>query len=162
MDSPLGPALANIFMIHLEKLFFKDMIPQPLFYGQYVDDTFALFKNLDEANCFLDYINSLYPNIKFTMEVESDNNLSFLDVKVVRGDGSFQTGVFRKSTFTGQGSNFLSFCSSLFKKNACRTLIHRAYNLSSGYKEFHKEILCLSQYFMNNSFPTDCFLPSSS
>ena len=48
MGSPLGPALANIFVgYQKEKLFIDNN--QPLIYFRYVDDTFAMFE--DESNC---------------------------------------------------------------------------------------------------------------
>ena len=48
MGSPLGPALANIFVGYQEEKLFIDN-NQPLIYFRYVDDTFAMFEN--ELNC---------------------------------------------------------------------------------------------------------------
>jgi len=42
MGSPLGPALANIFVGHQEEKLFK-VVNRPLAYFRYVDDTFAVF-----------------------------------------------------------------------------------------------------------------------
>ena len=50
------------------------------FYRRYVDDTFALFNTEQDALSFFSYINSQHPNIKFTMEREENQKLSFLDV----------------------------------------------------------------------------------
>ena len=52
MGSPLRPSFANIFMCHLEESIFSEC-PQdirPKLYKRYVDDTFALFENFDQAN----------------------------------------------------------------------------------------------------------------
>ena len=125
----------------------------PLFYSRYVDDTFVLFKGEYEADLFLDYVNTLHPNMKFTIEKEENNCLSFLDVQVYRQDDSFNTTIFRKKTFTGLGSNFYSSCYFNFKINSIFTLLNRALVLSSNWNAFHNEILFLVNFFKGNCFP---------
>ena len=51
MGSPLGPAQTNIFMCSFEKRGLKDCSHSlnPVFYRWYVDDIFALFSSLDQA-----------------------------------------------------------------------------------------------------------------
>ncbi|XP_066964233.1 uncharacterized protein [Macrobrachium rosenbergii] len=83
MDSPLGPTFGNSSMCSLEERMLDDCLLRfhPLFHSRYVDDTLVLFKGEYEANLFLDYVNTLHPNMKFTIEKEN-NCLSFLDVQV--------------------------------------------------------------------------------
>ena len=66
---------------------------------------------------------------------------------------TFTTSLYRKSTFTGLGTNFCSFCQYLFEVNAIKTLIYRAYNICSTYKAFHNKIQFLVKYFCSNCFP---------
>ena len=122
-----------------------------------MDDTFLLFKEKEHASLFLNFINSFHVNIKFTMDVEANNELSFLDVLVSRCNGHFLTGVFRKKTFTGLGMNFFSNCSFSFKLNACKTLLFRAYSLSSNWFKFHEEMSFLKSYFSKNCYPYHIF-----
>ena len=142
-------------MCFLEEGIFSDCPEEfrPKFYRRFVDDTFALFQNLDEANKFLNFINSRHPNIKFTMETEQEDCLSFLDISVSRTNNNFSTGVYRKPTFTGLGLNFYSFSSFKFKLNSCKTLLHRAYNICSDWAKFHSEMLFLTEYFGKNCYP---------
>ena len=85
MGSPLGPVLANIFLSNLENEKFKSFEGAlPVTYKRFVDDTFAIFNNKQESNMFFEYLNNLHPNIKFTKEDESANNLAFLDVLITR------------------------------------------------------------------------------
>ena len=60
MMSPLGPALANIFMCSFEKKLVKDCpySLKPAFYRRYVDDIFVLFSSLKQAEYFKKYLSS--------------------------------------------------------------------------------------------------------
>ena len=59
MGSPLGPALANIFLgFHEVKLFSGNK--EPLYYKRYVDDTFVLFEDRENAQKFLLVLNSIH------------------------------------------------------------------------------------------------------
>ena len=69
MGNSLGPILANIFMAQLEETKIVDE-SYPKFYRRYVDDTFCLFNQKEDANNFLEHINKLHPSIRFEMEVE--------------------------------------------------------------------------------------------
>jgi len=153
---PLSPSLANIFLSYHEQKWL-DSCPKefsPVFYRRYVDDTFVLFKKESHAKLFHEFINDKHPNIKFTMEVENNNKLSFLDVLINRYNDDFITSVFRKETFSGLGSSFFSFCPEIFKVNAIRTLIYRAYHLSSSYATLHGEFRFLISYFKKNGYPS--------
>ena len=79
MGSPLGPVLANVFMVDLETKTAPRLNSCMLVWKRYVDDTFTVVKKgkRDEVNTLL---NNFHPNIKFTHEVENDRQISFLDV----------------------------------------------------------------------------------
>ena len=70
-----------------------------------------------DAKNFLNYLNKQHSNIKFTIEFEKDKNLAFLDVLIDNGSGKTITSVFRKATFTGLLTNFLSFTLYSYKIN---------------------------------------------
>ena len=111
MGSPLGPTLANAFMCYWEDKWLSDCPTsfKPLVYRRYVDDIFLVFSTPDHPNLFLEYLNSKHPNIKFTCELEENNCLPFLDVKITRTPSNFTTSVYRKPTFTGLLSKFQAF-----------------------------------------------------
>lgn len=52
MGSSLGPVLANIWMAYLEDqhLLIEETVPLPVFYRRYADDTFCLFRSLEDAH----------------------------------------------------------------------------------------------------------------
>ena len=113
---------------------------KPLYYRRYVDDTFLVFSDFSHIQLFLNYLNSKHPNIKFTCDVEKDFELPFLDVQITRHNGKFCTSVYRKSTFTGLGLNYLGFSPVRFKINSVRTLINRAYSVCSDFTGFHLDM----------------------
>ena len=108
MSSPLGPALANIFVGYQEAKLFN-IAKRPLVYCRYVDNTFAVFNNEEDCNTFLTHLNSLHPSLRFTYEKESNHSLPFLNVLVEMHDSEFLTLVYRKPTFTGQYLRWNSF-----------------------------------------------------
>ena len=128
MGSPFALVLVNIFMGHHEKLWLENFHGSKiLFYRQYVDDTFCLFNPDRDATVFLVYINSRHPNIKFTMEKQTNYKLPFLDVLVDNHDPSSSlTRVYRKKTFTGLLTNYFSFSSYSYKVGVIKTLVDRA------------------------------------
>jgi len=130
MGSPLGPALANIFVGHQEQKLFN-VVNRPLAYFRYADDTFAIFNNEDDCNAFLSHLNSLHPSLCFTHEKESNHSLPFLDVLVERRDSEFSTSVYKKPTFTGQYLGWNSFSPHKRKINLIGTLVHRAFMICS-------------------------------
>ena len=70
-----------------------------------------------------------------------------------RLDDSFNLSIFRKPTHTSLGLNYFSYVPLIYKINAIKSLIHRAYHLCSNFNLFNGEIENLNQYFNNNNYP---------
>ena len=151
MGSQLGPALANIFVGYYENKLFQT-INELFFYTRYVDDTFSSFRTKADADQFFLTLNSLHPALKFTMEKEANQTLSFLDVKVDKSEKQFQTSVYRKPTFTGRYMRWDSFGPSERKTNLIETLVHRALVICSPGK-VKQELDCIRSILKNNGYP---------
>ena len=94
MGSPLGPVLANIFMVELENKIIPNLTEKISLWQRYVDDTFT-FIRLDEIENVKSILNNFHENIKFTHEVEIEKKISFLDVSITRlENGEFKTEIF--------------------------------------------------------------------
>ena len=132
MGSPLWLLLANIFMISLE----DNTLPKLELYlcnwKGYVDDTFAHVLP-DKIDIILHELNSYYPNIKFTDELESCNKLAFLDVSARRTNGNkVERSVYRKATCTNIYINWYSHA-----PNKLENWYHeKSYKKSKVYKLF--------------------------
>ena len=151
MGSPLGPALANIFVGFYESKLFSE-ISKPFIYCRYVDDTFALFKKVSDFDNFLSNLNSLHPALQFTFEKETNNSLPFLDVLVSKSDSQFITAVYRKPTFTGQYIHWNSFGPQKRKTNLINTLVHRALKICSD-STLTNEIDFIRLVLIDNGYP---------
>ena len=78
MGSPLGPALANIFVEYYEGKLFSIAQKPPINF-RYVDDTFAIFDHEAKPDEFMVIkLNCLYLSLKFTFEKEKTNVYGFL------------------------------------------------------------------------------------
>ena len=154
MGSPLGPTLVNVFLCHFEEQWISDcpIDYKPISYRRYVDDAFLLFSSELHVTKFLNYMNSKHRNIKFTVEREENDSLSFLDIKIFRDNWKFQTLVYRKPTFSGVLTNFESFLPISYKYNLVSTLFHRGFMICSSYRTLHFEILKLKQIFRSNGY----------
>ena len=105
MGSPLSGRLAEIYMNYYENKFllsdynrFHDKIVS---YTRYVDDTFIVFNGTHtQVDMFFKFINDINRNIKFTMEMETNNSLNFLDVSVLKRNNHLGFKIYRKPTTT--------------------------------------------------------------
>ena len=59
---------------------------------------------------------SLIKNIKFTYEIEENNSISFLGIKITSVCNSFSTSIYRKVTFGGIFTNFETFIPYLIRQ----------------------------------------------
>ena len=77
MGSPLGPVLAGIFMVDLERSLVPLLTAELSFWKRYVDDTITFVKT-GTVDHILSVLNNFHPNIQFTYETEYNFKLSFL------------------------------------------------------------------------------------
>ncbi|CAH1253587.1 CAD [Branchiostoma lanceolatum] len=126
MGSPVSPIVCNLYMEHLEQLAISTAPHPPLWWFRYVDDTHTKLKKA-HAQEFIDHLNSLDPDIKFTSEKEQDRTLPFLDtLTTIQDDGSLRLSIYRKPTHTDQYLNFRSNHPLEHKLGVVKTLLHRA------------------------------------
>ena len=151
MGSPLGPALANIFVGFYEQQLFQTT-NKPTVYYRYVDDTFAIFKLESDCDKFLSSLNSLHPALHFTFEKEANQSLPFLDVFIEKSGNNFLTSIYRKPTFTGQYLRWDSFGPTKRKTNLIGTLVHRALKICSKSK-LQQELDQIRAILLNNGYP---------
>ncbi|XP_044766183.1 uncharacterized protein LOC123322305 [Coccinella septempunctata] len=151
MGSPASPDLAELVMLELfefvaGKLNFDIPIMKIC-----VDDTFLLIPE-DHIESTLDLFNSFHEKLQFTVEIENNKSLPFLDVMVIRENDKMITDWYAKPSNSGRCLNFLSNHSFQQKKNVATNLIHRALALS--HKTFEKKnIIKITNILLNSNYP---------
>ena len=98
MGNPLSPLLSNIYMEFFKAKYLPGILPRGILWVRYVDDIFCAWPIDKDENSFLTGLNTLVPSIKFSLEVEIENKLPFLDVLVLRQERHFKFNVYRKPT----------------------------------------------------------------
>ena len=116
MGSPLGPALANIFVGYLEKKIPRSKFP--LLYHRFVDDTFAIFEDNSGVLSFFEDLNQLHPSLQFTMESENKNKLLFMDVELKKTSESH--GIYRPVNV-----GFTVYCSAQVLTRLLKFNVHK-------------------------------------
>ena len=154
MGSPLGALFANIFMCELENTLVPRMGDKLLHWMRYVDDTFAFVKPNVEYE-IQERLNSFHDKIKFTYENEESNKISFLDVSISRGrDGKLETSVYRKPTNTDVYMNWNAHAPVAWKIATLKSLVKRAFMISSTQRALEEEIEHLKEVFVKyNNYP---------
>ena len=117
-----------------------------------MDDTFVVWEHgrESELKLFLEHLNSLWPSIQFTCEVEEDGKLPFLDVQLVKNGSNLETSVYRKKTHTNRFLHYNSHHHPKVKvgivKSSLKTLKDRTSRICQS-RKLIGEIARLQQVF---------------
>ena len=151
MGSRLSPLFSNFYMAHLENTILDSINrdKRPLVYCRYVDDIFLIVNNAHDVTYLKDKFETLSV-LKFTFEIEARGRLTFLDIDV---GSDLSTTVHVKSTHASDIFNYHSIAPERYKLGVIKTVIRRAYKISSSWYNFHVEVNRLKQLFTNNNFP---------
>ena len=72
---------------------------------------------------FLLFLNQQHPKLTFTIEKQTENQLSFLDLLITSNGNNFLTSVYRKKALHWF-IHYLSFTSFSYKLGLVKTLLH--------------------------------------
>ncbi|XP_055844699.1 uncharacterized protein LOC129911064 [Episyrphus balteatus] len=151
MGSPLSPILADIIMEDLLEEVFKNLSDKPKFVVKYVDDLFAILK-INNVNSTLHALNSYHQNIQFTVEIEENGKLPYLDVLVIKNQNHFIFDWYKKPTSSGRLINFNSKHPKQIIINTAKNFINRVLDNSDS-SFIQKNIKIISETLSANSFP---------
>ena len=127
MGSPLSPILADLYMEWLEaKVKVQDKEGHIKMWKRYVDDVFAIIAKEGDPQSILDQANTLSETVKFTLEVEKEGTLPFLDVELIKNKNRIDTKVYRKATDSGRYLHYTSNHPRSVKVGVAACLLRRA------------------------------------
>ena len=148
MGSPVSAVIANLYMEEFEERAIATATYKPKIWKRYVDDTFTALGK-DYVDGFLQHLNSQQPTIRFTMEIEKDNTIPFLDTSVSRdSSGLLTTTVCRKPTHTDQYLAYNSHHPQSVKRGIFECLSQTAHIKTISYQKH------LSSVLVSNGYPS--------
>lgn len=144
--------IADLLINHIHEEVFKKFNPKLIIY--YVDDSLCIIKR-NKTTSLLQELNTLHPNIKYTIETENHNSISFLDIQIHRkDDGNLFTNLYKKPQKSSRTINYFSHHPNHQKANLITNEARRAIMLSD--EQFHVENLDnIMKNFLENGYPMD-------
>ena len=123
MGSSFAPVLAAIVLIEFEKVVVTPLTRRHNnFYCRYVDDTLVLIKE-DQIDKILKTFNSFHNNLRFTVDKFENENVSFLDLRIMNNG---EINIHVKDTNSGLYINYNSYEPWQTKTAWIRALFDRA------------------------------------
>ncbi|KAJ8962492.1 hypothetical protein NQ318_000880 [Aromia moschata] len=154
MGNSLSPFIANLFMGKFETQVKDKFEYFPRVWFRYVDDIFAVFDtkaiSLDH---FVAKLNNRFRTIKFTYEVEHNEQLPFLDVLIIRNsENKLEFDVYRKETATLRYISNDSHHPFQHKMASFNFLIHRLLNFPRSKERFEHEQQLIKNIAKSNGY----------
>jgi hypothetical protein len=112
--------------------------------------------DLDQSSVqsVLDHMNKQNPHIQFTLAVENNNKLPFLDVLIEKVDDHLVTSVYRKPTESGQNLQFsFNHCMSI-NSGIVSTLLRSSETHCANEVLRKREKNEMEKILVNNNYPT--------
>ena len=160
-SGPIGLSLmvvmAEAFLQHHEKHAIEIATTQtpPIHlksFLRYVDDSHARFDSDEQADKFLEILNTQDESIKYTIERESDEGLNFLDVNIKNnGQGKYEFAIHRKNAITNVQIKPSSCHDPKVLKGVFKGFIDRAFNICSQ-QHVEQELEFLVNVFAENGY----------
>ena len=127
MGSPPAPTLSNIWLSKYETAVKDDA----KLFERYIDDILRTIKESLIENK-LSEINLLHPNLKFTLEVEQNGKLPFLDICIEHHENTLSSTWYCKPTDTGLILNFHAMAPKRYKRSVIQCFVYRIYRAYSS------------------------------
>ena len=123
-----------------------------------MDDGFTPLPREINQNDFLELLNSMHPNIKYTMEAAKTNRgsqqMNFLDIVVIlKNDSKLETDIYYKSTNTHDYLDYNSFHPSHCKNNIPYNLAKRIVVFVTDQHKMHYRLNQLSLWLRRCNYP---------
>ena len=103
------------------------------------------------------HINSLHPNLKFTIEVETEGKLLFLDICIIHHENSLASTWYCKPTDTGLIMNFHALAPKRYKRSVVEGFVHRIYRACSDWTYFHQSLAKAKEILERNQYPPEFY-----
>ena len=99
---------------------------------------FVVTQNKTDLRNFHQEMNTLKPNLEFTLEKSVDSKLPFLDTEVKQVSNQLHTNVYRKPTNTGLLVQCIGIFAKYWKHSLIIFYLDRALNICSNFTNFYE------------------------
>lgn len=154
MGNPLSPTIADIVLDHLldetiDKL--KKSNIKIKFIVKYVDDMIAIINKKDK-DIILKTFNEYHSKLKFTIETENNNQIPFLETKLIKNNNQISFDWYSKPISSGRMINYMSSQPIKYKINTAINLINKVFDISDNI--YHKNnTLKIRNILQINNYP---------
>lgn len=131
MGSSISSVIAQLVLEDLENSILPKLNFQLPFFYRYVDDCLTAIPKGQE-NYILEKFHNYHDHLKFTIEIENNHSINFLDMTIYHDNNNMETEWHTKPTWSGRYLNFLSQHPMSQKKSVIIGLADRAINLSDN------------------------------
>lgn len=156
MGSSTSPLVADIFLNHVENKIFNSsalLLKYVFFYKRYVDDIFCIWTGTKrQLQMFLNFLNKIHKNIKFTLEIRINGSINFLDLNLTIINNKIEFNIFRKETYADiiiHNSSNHPFSQKIL---AFHYLINRLINIPLSPNNFKVELNTIKIIASNNGY----------
>ena len=150
--------IADLVMEEIEEI--STFLHPPKWWFRCVDDSRSCLRK-DQVDQFHKHLNSINPNIQFTLELENNHGqgLHLLDTITSRRGTEIQVDVYRKPTHTDRYLKLFFYCQPLcHKRSVVNTLLRRANNIPSTNKGRREETQRVKAVLRDNNYPCLLFI----
>jgi hypothetical protein len=156
MGSPLSPLLADIYLDHFEQLLLSSnhpLVGNILHWYRYVDDIFCVWTGtVRQLNGFLIFLNSRDKHLNFTIELEKERSLNFLDSTISVLNNKFDFAIFRKECYTDTVIHNDSRHHFSQKLSAFHSMLHRLCSIPMSQENVCKELQTIKYIAQSNRY----------
>jgi hypothetical protein len=156
MGAPSSSIITEIFLQHIEHTQLPHLTQKHRLvnYARYVDDIILIYDSQHtDLHSILHEFNSLQQNLHFTREIEQNNTINYLDIKIHKTQSNMKISVYRKPTVTDTIIPYTSNYPTQHKLAAVRFLYNRLNTYQLQPAEFQQEENIIHNILHNNSFP---------
>jgi len=161
MGAPSSGLIAELFIQNLEDTHLTQISNKHITaYFRYADDILIIYdsRHSDIKNIQDDF-NTLHPNMTFTAETETNNQINFLDITIHKTPTKWTTSIYRKPTFTDSIIPYTSNHPPQHKHTSIRYLYNRINTYHLRHNEYKEELDTIRDIMTNHGFPTHTYTP---
>jgi hypothetical protein len=155
MGSPLCSILAEIFLQDLEQNRLRHLLEDKkiVYYNRYIDDIFMIYDQTKiTPQTILEQFNIQHKDLKFTINEEMDNQITYLDLNLTNKRGQIEMEVYRKPTTMDLMINNSSCHPKEYKLATFKNWIHRILMVPLNENNKKKESNTIINTALNNGY----------